>query len=78
MFNFSFIEIIGYLATLIVVFAFSMKDLTKLRVLSSLGNALFVLYGILHASVPVIVTNAVITAINLYYLMPAKRLKPNT
>jgi len=65
-----FVSIIGYLASLLVLVSFIMKDIRHLRILNSVGCATFITYGfLLHPiSWPIIVTNASIIAINIYYL----------
>lgn len=62
-------EIIGYLASLLVLVSFLMKNIKKLRILNTLGCTLFVAYGfLLDFSIPIIITNAAIIVINIYYL----------
>jgi hypothetical protein len=65
-------EYSGYAASALVLVSFLMKDLLKLRIINSAGCLLFILYGILLGSVPVIVTNVAIVLINLFYLIRSK------
>lgn len=65
-------EIIGYLASFFVLLSFFNKDLRKLRLVNSLGCALFVTYGILLGSIPIIITNIAILLVNGYYLLVRK------
>jgi hypothetical protein len=66
---FSFTEIIGYIASFTLLVSFVMKDITKLRVINTIGCALFVWYGaMLNFSIPIILTNSAIIFINIYYL----------
>jgi hypothetical protein len=70
--SFTYTEIIGYIASLVVVSSFLMKNIQRLRIMSVIGCALFIYYGILIGfSVPIIFTNTTIIAINLYYLIKA-------
>lgn len=62
-------DLIGYLATALVLVSFLMKDIIKLRIINSIGCLLFTLYGILLGSWPVIITNGAILLINLYFLV---------
>jgi hypothetical protein len=62
------IEVIGYIATFFVLISFLSKELKKLRILNSVGGTLFVIYGVLFNSWPVIITNALIVVINIYHL----------
>ncbi|MFP2996385.1 uroporphyrinogen decarboxylase [Spongiivirga sp. MCCC 1A20706] len=61
-------EWVGYGASAGVLASFLMKDIRKLRMVNSIGCGLFVAYGFLLNSWPVIITNVAILAINFYYL----------
>ncbi|WP_171037104.1 YgjV family protein [Maribacter algarum] len=61
-------EIVGYLASLFVLLSFFNKDIRKLRIINSIGCALFVAYGVMLPSIPVIITNVAILLVNGYYL----------
>ena len=65
-------EIIGYLASFFVLLSFINKDLRKLRLVNSVGCALFIAYGILLSSIPIIITNVAILLVNGYYLFVKK------
>ncbi|AWH75631.1 uroporphyrinogen decarboxylase [Dokdonia sp. Dokd-P16] len=65
-------EIVGYLASLFVLLSFLNKDLRKLRIVNSIGCALFVTYGVLLGSIPIIITNLAILFVNGYYLFIKK------
>ncbi|WP_299780185.1 uroporphyrinogen decarboxylase [uncultured Formosa sp.] len=70
----SITEWVGYLASFILLISFTMKDVTKLRIVNSVGCALFVAYGfMLQTSWPVVITNGSIMFINAYYLFLKKR-----
>jgi hypothetical protein len=71
----NYTEIIGYLASALVLITFLMKNFTYLRVINTIGCGVFILYGALLPSTPIIVTNAAIVLVNLYYLL--KRPKVN-
>ncbi len=76
--NFSSTEIIGYIASFIVLVSFLMKDITKLRIINSIGCVMFVAYGILLGfSIPIIFTNVAIVGINIYYLIKTGKEKKN-
>lgn len=62
-------ELIGYIGSLVVVSSFLMKDIKKLRVINIIGCSLFICYGVLLNSIPIIFTNTAIILINLYYLI---------
>jgi hypothetical protein len=67
-------EYIGYAASALVLVSFLMKNITYLRIVNSFGCAFFIVYGILLPSIPIIVTNAAIVLINLYYLTKSTKI----
>lgn len=68
------VELVGYLASALVLVSFLMKDIKKLRIINSIGCFVFVIYGILlNWSLPIVITNVVIIGINLYYLFVKQR-----
>lgn len=67
-----FTEWIGYLASLGVLVSFLMSNMKTLRIISIIGCALFVTYGLLINSMPIVVTNGTIILINLYHLLKKK------
>jgi len=67
-------EYVGYAAMLTLMIAFMMKELRTLRIINTMGALLFVVYGIMLSpiSYPIIITNAFIGMVNLYYLFIKK------
>ena len=69
-------EYVGYLASLMVLLSFTMKDVRKLRFVNMSGCILFIIYGFLMPSfrigLPIIIANAAIFFVNLYYLLKKK------
>lgn len=68
MFNSTFIEWIGYLASILIVISMFMKDIFKLRFINLVGCILFVIYGLIIEAYPVALANGIIVFVNLYYL----------
>jgi uncharacterized protein with PQ loop repeat len=68
----SLTEWVGYAASLGVLVSFLMRDIKVLRVVNSVGCALFIAYGILLGSIPIIVTNVAILLVNTFYLFKKK------
>lgn len=66
-------EYIGYLASLLVLVSFLMKNMVRLRWLNTLGCMVFIAYGLLLQSIPIIITNAAIVVINSYYLFYSRK-----
>ena len=70
--EFNSVEVVGYLASLFVLLSFFRKDIRQLRIVNSIGCALFVIYGGLLMSIPIIITNVAILLVNGYYLFIKK------
>ncbi|MGB0185483.1 MAG: uroporphyrinogen decarboxylase [Flavobacteriaceae bacterium] len=66
-------EWIGYVATVVLLISFAMPHLRALRMVNSVACLLFVVYGVLLSTAwPIIISNAAIFAINIYYLFLKK------
>ena len=61
-------ELIGYLASALIVVSLAMTSVVRLRVISFVGSVVFVVYGALIGAWPVIVSNGIIALINVWYL----------
>ena len=67
------IDILGYIASLLVLSSFLMKDIKKLRLVNIVGCAAFIVYAAqIENGLPVIVTNTAIVIINTVYLYKKK------
>ncbi|AFR35311.1 YgjV family protein [Riemerella anatipestifer] len=66
-------EYIGYLASAFVAISFLLKEINKIRMVNLIGCLLFVTYGFLIDSLPVIITNILISIVQVYYLFLAKK-----
>jgi len=66
------VDFIGYAAMIALMISFTVKDIKKLRIINTIGCILFVVYGFMIHSWPIIITNAFITLVNLYYLLKNK------
>ena len=64
----NWIEIIGYIASVLIAVGMLMNSIIKLRIVCCIGSILFGIYGILIGSIPVIFLNFFIGAINIFYL----------
>ena len=58
----------GYLATLLLAIGLIINNDLKFRWLNTGGNIAFITYGILLHAMPVVLTNSILLAINLFYL----------
>lgn len=61
-------ELVGYLASALVVASLAMSSVVRLRVISLAGSVAFVVYGVLIGSIPIVVTNASIAVLNVWFL----------
>lgn len=64
----NWLEWLGYLASMIVLFSLLMSSIMKLRWINLLGSSIFALYGFLIGALPVGIMNTCIGIINVYYL----------
>ena len=73
LFNISYTEWIGYIASLILITSFMMRQVNKLRLINSVGAFVFIIYGVmLDMAWPIILTNVFILGLNIYYLLVKK------
>ncbi|KQS89955.1 hypothetical protein [Chryseobacterium sp. Leaf394] len=65
---------IGYAASFFIVLSFALKNLTKIRIVNLVGCICFVTYGIFSGMLwPVIIPNAILCFVQIYYLMKTKK-----
>lgn len=62
------IEIIGYVASILIVASLAMTSVVRLRVLSLLGSIAYVSYGVALGAWPIVLANAVIAVLNIWNL----------
>ncbi|MDO5534584.1 MAG: hypothetical protein Q4F65_08035 [Propionibacteriaceae bacterium] len=64
----NWVEIVGYVASALIAASFMMKSLVRLRWVSLIGSAIFVVYGALIGAWPVLITNLIVAAANVVNL----------
>ena len=64
----NWIELIGYVASALVVLSFAMSSIVKIRTISLVGSAGYVIYGLLIDSIPIILANATIVVFHIIAL----------
>lgn len=64
----TFYEIIGYLASTLVVISITQKSILKLRLIGLMGSVTFLAYGLLIGAFPIVLVNVAAAAIHLYFL----------
>jgi len=62
------LELVGYVASILVAISLMMSSILRLRLINLVGSAAFTVYGVLIHAYPVAVVNLIIVFINLYYL----------
>lgn len=68
MFELNGVELVGYVASALVVLSLTMTSVVRLRMVSLCGSLTFFFYGVLIESVPIIITNSSIAVINVWFL----------
>jgi hypothetical protein len=61
-------ELVGYVASALVVTSLAMTSVVRLRAISLAGSITFVVYGLLIGSIPIVITNASIACLNIWFL----------
>lgn len=70
------IEIVGYLAAVLVAISITIKGGIYFRILNMAGSVCFLIYGIVLGSIPVALINVYGAAINIYHIVKLKRETP--
>lgn len=68
MFGISWVEWLGYLASILIGISMFMKDIVKLRFINLIGSILFAIYGFIIKAYPVAIINVIIAFVNIYYI----------
>ena len=63
------VELIGIIATIFIVVAFSMDGEKKIRILDLVGAVLFVIYGLLIKSFSTCLLNLILVGVQIYKLV---------
>ena len=61
-------EVVGYVASALVVVSLAMTSVVRLRLISLVGSITFVVYGVLIESAPIVLTNVAIAVLNTWFL----------
>ena len=71
------IELVGYLGSALVLVAFLMTSVVKLRVVNSIGSIIFAIYALIIHSYPTAVMNTCLVLINIHYLLKLNNKEKN-
>lgn len=67
------LEIVGYVASAIVLVSFFMASVVKLRLYNLIGGAIFTVYAFLTRTYPTAAMNLCIVLVDIYYLLKLSR-----
>ncbi|MGC7559458.1 hypothetical protein [Pasteurella sp. PK-2025] len=73
--EFTFNEILGYAAGLLVAISFLFKNIVFIRIINGIGAILFIIYALRIEAYPVAGLNAFLVLIHLYQLWRLKKTK---
>lgn len=63
-----YVEIFGYVGTLLVFISMTMSSMKKLRILNILGSIITVIYSVIISAYPIVFLNLGLSLVNLYKL----------
>lgn len=63
-----FVDLIGWVATLLIIFSFLQKKMLRLRLLSLVGALFWMVWGFISSSWSVVFLNVVISIIQVYWI----------
>ena len=67
------IDVLGWIATAVVVGSFAIQDVRKLRMINMIGSMLWIAYGFLKQDNPIIFVNASIILMHTYWFIKNKK-----
>ena len=62
------IDMLGYTALVINLLSMAMGNVIKLRVLSALANAIYIVYGLLIYAMPIVIGCSIAVALHSYHI----------
>ncbi len=71
--NFNYFEIIGFVATVILVIAYLFHNLLTVRKINTVACVIFVIYGILIKAYSVVLSNSIIAIIHIVNIIRESR-----
>lgn len=67
-----YLEIFGYIGTLLVILSMAMRSVKKLRIFNICGSFISMIYAAECNTWPIVIMNATLIVINFYHLMRSK------
>lgn len=68
-----YIEIFGYIGTLLVIISMTMKSINRLRAFNIAGSIISMIYCIIAGTWPTVVMNVCLITVNTYQLIHARK-----
>lgn len=69
------VEIIGYVASALLLLAMMMTSVIRLRIINTMGCILYIVYGLCIGSYPVALMNTAIACVNIVYIVRNRFMK---
>ena len=73
----NYLEIVGWIATFVVIGSFLINDMLKLRSVNLIGATLWLLYGIIAGSFSIMFLNIVVMCIQVFKIRQLMKKKIN-
>ena len=70
-----YLEIFGYVGTVLVILSMMMTSVLKLRIINICGGTISAIYSVFYAAWPVVIMNVCLIAINIFQIARALRHK---
>ena len=67
------IDVLGWIATAVVVGSFAIRDVRKLRIVNMIGSILWIAYGFLKQDNPIIFVNISIIIMHTYWFIKNRK-----
>jgi hypothetical protein len=67
------IDVLGWIATAVVVGSFAIQDVRKLSIINMIGSMLWIAYGFLKQDNPIIFVNISIILMHTYWFIKNKK-----
>ena len=64
-----YLEIFGYIGTVLIILSMMMKSMNKLRILNVAGSIISVVYSTVICAWPTVILNVCLATINIYHLV---------
>lgn len=62
-------DIVGYLASLFIILSFIFSNIKTIRIINAIGCVCFVVYAYAYQAWPVLIPNAILLFVQLYYII---------